>query len=354
MGEKYLLKLEQLSTWLAKLAENARVIAPVMRADELRFDNVTDPGEVHLGQHNTRRPPKWVFFPQTERLLSYGRKLDDYGQIKAAELDNTPQVLLGAAPCDARSFILLDRVFGQGVYQDPYYCARRANTLVISCACEHPTSTCFCQNFHSGPADSSGSDVMLYPAGDAFIVQLITEAGERAAADWHLPLADKAALVQSEHKISEAAARLSPANPADGIEKDLAGLFDSTMWRDVAEKCIACGTCTYNCPECHCFNIVDNQLASGGERVRGWDSCMFPQFTQQASGYNPRPDQGTRWRQRIMHKFSYLPANVGLYGCVGCGRCIISCPVRLDIRQVLTLVRQEAHAKAEAAVREGR
>jgi Fe-S oxidoreductase len=43
-----------------------------------------------------------------------------------------------------------------------------------------------------------------------------------------------------------------------------------------------------------------------------------------------------------MHKFAYLPENVGLYGCVGCGRCIQSCPVQLDIRQVLQRVQREA------------
>ena len=115
----------------------------------------------------------------------------------------------------------------------------------------------------------------------------------------------------------------------------LPALFDSPVWAEVSEKCLACGTCTYNCPDCHCFNIEDRLLADGGERVRGWDSCMYPMFTQHASGHNPRPDQAARWRQRTMHKFEYLPRNVALYGCVGCGRCVQSCPVRLDIRQVL-------------------
>jgi len=111
---------------------------------------------------------------------------------------------------------------------------------------------------------------------------------------------------------------------------------------------LACGTCTYVCPQCHCFNIEDRLLLDGGERVRAWDSCMYPGFTIQASGHNPRPDQAARWRQRIMHKFEYLPRNVGLYGCVGCGRCILSCPVQLDIRQVLDRVRQAAAAPETA------
>lgn len=129
----------------------------------------------------------------------------------------------------------------------------------------------------------------------------------------------------------------------------LPALFASDVWQAVSAKCLACGTCTYNCPTCHCFNIEDRQLAGGGERVRAWDSCMYPTFTQQASGHNPRPDQAARWRQRTMHKFEYLPRNVDLYGCVGCGRCIQSCPVRLDIRQVLEQVRQAAQALTEPA-----
>lgn len=349
MGEKYLLKFEQLNNWLEQLSRSGRLVAPVMRSGELRYDYITEPAEVQLGQHITRRSPKWVFFPQSETLLRYSRKLDDYGEITAAEVDTSPQILLGVTPCDARSFIMMDRIFGQGTYQDPYYCARRTNTLVITCACQKPTSTCFCQNFGSHPADSAGADVLLQPMETGYIVELVSEKGKQAGADWLLPAADDASLAQAEVVRADAMARLRPAFPTDGIEQDLAGLFDSPVWREVAEKCIACGTCTYNCPECHCFNIVDNQLASNGERVRGWDACMFPQFTQHASGHNPRPDQASRWRQRIMHKFAYLPANIGLYGCVGCGRCIVSCPVRLDIRQVLLRVRQEARVKAQAA-----
>jgi Fe-S-cluster-containing hydrogenase component 2 len=128
-------------------------------------------------------------------------------------------------------------------------------------------------------------------------------------------------------------------------------LYDSPIWQEIANKCIACGTCTYVCPECHCFNIEDRALADGGERVRAWDACMYTLFTQHASGHNPRPDQAARWRQRTSHKFAYLPRNVGMYGCVGCGRCVLACPVRLDIREVLRSVRRE-HERVRAAAQE--
>ena len=58
-------------------------------------------------------------------------------------------------------------------------------------------------------------------------------------------------------------------------------------------------------------------------------------FTKHASGHNPRPDQASRYRQRVMHKFAYTVSNVGETFCVGCGRCISHCPVNIDIREIL-------------------
>jgi len=36
-----------------------------------------------------------------------------------------------------------------------------------------------------------------------------------------------------------------------------------------------------------------------------------------------------------MHKFSYAVETAGTVFCSGCGRCVRSCPVDLDIRQIL-------------------
>ncbi|MHB0858276.1 MAG: 4Fe-4S dicluster domain-containing protein [Anaerolineae bacterium] len=346
-----MLPKDRLSDMVASLIRNHRLIAPQWVDEELRFDEVGSPDQVVLDFRNTRKAPKAVLLQQTERLALFTPKLDDFNPLASVPLDTTPTILLGARPCDARSFLMLDRVFLQQGYVDPYYQARRENLLVFSLACDHPRTTCFCHAFGSGPYDSEGSDVLLREAGDAYLLEAVSARGAALLNSLDLALADGPHTDAAEGIRAAAEDRLAEVEPIAGIDEKLSGLFDSSLWSEISEKCIACGTCTYNCPTCHCFTIEDRVLVQGSERVRGWDSCMYAIFTQHASGHNPRVDQAARWRQRTMHKFNYLPRNVSLYGCVGCGRCVQQCPVRLDIRQVLARVRQE-HAAASAEAQE--
>ena len=63
---------------------------------------------------------------------------------------------------------------------------------------------------------------------------------------------------------------------------------------------------------------------------------MTPLFTLETSGHNPRPTKAERMRNRISHKFSFYPERYdGFFSCVGCGRCVVSCPVSLDIRHMV-------------------
>ena len=112
-------------------------------------------------------------------------------------------------------------------------------------------------------------------------------------------------------------------------------LFSSEKWPGLAEACLGCGTCTFVCPTCQCYDIRDFDTGHGIQRFRCWDSCMYSDFTQTAGG-QPRPSQVERFRQRFMHKLVYYPANNdGNFGCVGCGRCLKSCPISMNIVKVM-------------------
>jgi ferredoxin len=124
------------------------------------------------------------------------------------------------------------------------------------------------------------------------------------------------------------------------IQNKLEKIFEHGIWENFSKACIGCGICTYLCPTCHCFDIHDESTIKRGGRIRVWDSCMYPEFTLQASGYNPRPTRKNRLRNRIYHKFYSFPCNNDLIACTGCGRCINMCPVNIDIIEIINQARE--------------
>jgi len=114
-------------------------------------------------------------------------------------------------------------------------------------------------------------------------------------------------------------------------------------------RCISCGTCTYVCPNCYCFSINDELVESEGERYRVWDNCFNPLYTEETSGHNPRAQKSNRFRNRFSHKFWYYPDKYDSLLCTGCGRCIMHCPTRIDIREVLRIMGAAPGAAAERA-----
>ena len=115
-------------------------------------------------------------------------------------------------------------------------------------------------------------------------------------------------------------------------------LFDAPEWKTLSESCLGCGTCTFVCPTCQCYDIKDFNTGKGVIRFRCWDSCMYSEFTKMSAG-QPRLSQLERFRQRFMHKLVYFPANNdGMFSCVGCGRCLAKCPISMNIVKVMKTI----------------
>jgi sulfhydrogenase subunit beta (sulfur reductase) len=312
------------------LPEHA-VYAPVRRNGILVFDRIMSGDEATLDYTNTTSSPKHVVMPQMQTLLSSAGE----GQEATEHLEcGPPLVLFGARPCDARALVLLDRVFGGGRERDSYYMRRREALTVISLGCTQPQATCFCTTTGGGPLSADGSDILLEDCGDGYLVHVVSERGSAFALAHGLRDPSDGLWVPTDTG-GEPGPAIEPPVDLGALKAGLDGSFDDPEWQALTEKCLGCGACSYLCPACHCFDLVDEEAAGVRVRNRIWDTCQFSCFTAQASGFNPRPTSRERYRQRILHKFSYCIDNYGMPGCVGCGRCVSECPVNLDIRQVL-------------------
>jgi formate hydrogenlyase subunit 6/NADH:ubiquinone oxidoreductase subunit I len=330
-----LLARDQISVLLEALLQGHKVFAPVDDGGVIAFRQVDSPQQVVLDYHNSTLPPKRLFFPQTETLFRYGL---EEAQLALEEPPpaSGEKVLFGVRPCDARSLTLLDRVFAGGNHCDGCYLARRENYTVVGLSCTRPKATCFCSSVGGGPFSTAGSDVLVTDLRTDYFIEAVTDKGAALVESLGgCREADEDSIRRRAEAQAAAEAALRGAIRTEDIERRLQEMWDDPFWDRLHEKCIGCGVCTYLCPTCHCFDIVDEGSEQRGRRLKIWDSCMFSLFTQHASGHNPRPTGKERWRQRLMHKFRYWPESHGEAGCVGCGRCVVSCPVNLDIRQVL-------------------
>lgn len=293
------------------------------------------PGTALSGRLNTVRSAKDLFFPQVEPLMAFrvtGK------QIEVLPTPETPErfVLFGARACDARSFELLDRVF-LSEPRDSYYADRREAATVVSLACTRPEETCFCTNFGIDPTEPAG-DVRTWMEEGFLYWQAVTVKGE-ALTDSIPELNDCTGdAVEAQRSRTRA---LFDRLPLAGLTLSGVGvgkteeLFERPEWSQLSEACLGCGTCTFVCPTCQCYDIQEFNNGKTVRRFRCWDSCMYSDFTKMSAG-QPRPTQRERFRQRFLHKLVYFPDNNdGIFGCVGCGRCLQKCPIHMNIVKVI-------------------
>lgn len=327
-----LLRKTRLDDLLAALSVQARVYVPALPSGESasRFVLVQQANNTAFDLVNTTMPPKDLLFPQTQKMYRYG--FDDEGSAFIDPIhDADDTVLFGLRSCDMRSIECMDDVFLSKGYDDEFYGSRRERLTTVAIACAEVAETCFCDSMGLNPNAAPGADIQLSPLADGsgYVVAAQTGKGEAALVGWSEFLERESGEGAQGTPLLSTSCTLKVN--AEGIKTRLDGMFEHPLWDEVSKKCITCGTCTFVCPTCHCFDIGQENKMRDGERFRCWDSCMFSSYTEMAGHHNPRADKTSRVRQRFMHKLCFFEDRYGKSLCVGCGRCVEKCPVALDI-----------------------
>ncbi|NVM52052.1 MAG: 4Fe-4S dicluster domain-containing protein [Candidatus Helarchaeota archaeon] len=307
--------------------------APIVKNELPMFKQISDPKNITLDFINTVTSPKDLFFKQTETLFTF--KLGKEKDIKPVE-PSEKFVVLGIRPCDAKSLSVIDDIYEKD-YVDVYYLKRRQNSILIGIACNEPDLNCFCTSVDGSPAGTENLDISLTDLGDKYFIEILTEKGQNLINESQ-SLFEDASADDEKKKIQlqkDALEKFVRGVDTEGLVQKLDKLFDNDIWEQLSMRCLGCSICTYNCPGCYCFDIQDEVEGLEGCRIRVWDTCQSPEYTLHASGHNPRSARTERMRNKILHKFLYLPKNVNMFGCFGCGRCIELCPENCDILDAL-------------------
>ncbi|MFQ3548625.1 MAG: 4Fe-4S dicluster domain-containing protein [Armatimonadota bacterium] len=332
MVEKIISK-DKIKEYLESLMPEYKVVAPVRRfSAPAEFKEISPKDDYFIDGSEMMAPPKDYLLPRYEVLFKAETKK---GQEKVETTLPTAEkrAIFGMWLPDAQGIAVLDKVFLDGKYNDPYYANRRENSVLVAVLPNEPRWSWFCSSVDKVDEWKKNVDVLMYDIDYKYYCEFYTEKGEALIKDNFFNDPSEADTVKKNEVWSRFVEYgKQPFAEAELYEKLS---WDNPIWEEIADKCIGCGVCSYTCPSCSCFDIQDDVCGSCVERYRCRDTCQFEDFTLMGHGHNPRDQKVPRSRQRLMHKFQYQHEQFGVVGCTGCGRCVESCPVNVDIRDVL-------------------
>ncbi|MDY6844286.1 MAG: 4Fe-4S dicluster domain-containing protein [Thermodesulfobacteriota bacterium] len=335
--ERLKLKQDMLKGFLEAISTDSALLTPQKIAGETVFCEWDGDLTFLQWYHNTTKGIKLLFFPLYEEIFQFKKEKNIHTLIPSP-LNPEPKILFGVRACDARALTIVDKLFFD-TYEDPTYKNMRTHTTLIGLGCMEHDDACFCESLKVDPICSQDVDIMINDIGDSYVVDVITEKGKNLISLF----SGFSELTDDDHKtfekIRESVLKgFSKEINLDNLSERMRNNFDNEQfWEKVSQKCISCGICTLLCPTCHCFDLCDEKVKSGGRRLRCYDSCAFELFTKMPME-NPRHYKWQRVRQKVHHKFEYYVMNYDVIACVGCGRCVRLCPVNWDIAETINRI----------------
>jgi NAD(P)H-flavin reductase/NAD-dependent dihydropyrimidine dehydrogenase PreA subunit len=286
-------------------------------------------------------PKRWTFPPRVD----IGTARDgDRASFEPVVPEPERLAFLGVRGCELAALRVQDRVLRDGPVADPDYAARRANALTIAVECTVAAATCFCTSMGTGPEiPRDAADLVLTEVEGGVLLRPGTDEGRDLAGRLSSLPADEAQVAEARAAVAAVRRAIGDPVAVEGLPGRLAARLDHPRWAEIAERCLACASCTLVCPTCFCTSVSQRSDLDGGSSVavRTWDSCFSGDFAKVAGG-SFRSRRQDRYRQWLTHKFGTWVDQFGTFGCTGCGRCIAWCPVGIDVREELAVIARPA------------
>ena len=325
------LKKEHLIPFLESITQTKELWAPVRKQDRCVFEVIDDLGKIDLTIIRTILPPKKIIIPQMFnmfRLTAQGYQ-GDFSHIR-------DKVIFGIHPCDIHGILILDKLFGKD-FPDPYYIESRKRTIVLGFSCM-PDEHCFAKSTNTHVI-AEGFDLFFSDLDDFFMVWIGSSTGDDLIRKMPEIFNDKPTEKDVQdfiyHQIQRDNAYKTKINFI--AMPDLMELrYNDPLWEKAGNACLACGQCSMVCPTCNCYNIIDSRFPGDnyGKRLRYWDSCTLSDYSEVAGGENFRERRSDRLKLWYTHKLQAFISKYGKPSCVGCGRCVITCPVDINVQTV--------------------
>lgn len=307
------------------------------------FEKVNDPDKVVLNYNRTILPLKKFFIPQKEVLLKFNRKSNTF---QRPEVENNKRFFFGVHSYDMQGILRLDYSFSRG--EPEYnYLTRRENTTFIGITYS-PDEYHFSKSVGIPIEEMTGFSLFIdYKEDGNSVIFAVDKEGRDILKQF-----GKDKLKTDEYEFEKRDFTAKIKYHYNRLPNVFEKSYFSKVWKEVAEKCVACGTCNLVCPTCYCFDVEDDVELdlTNGYRMRRWDGCMLNEFAMVAGGENFREDRSERTRHRLFRKFKYITDFYGAPFCVGCGRCSKYCTANINIVDIVNKLIEECEEKEKVSL----
>lgn len=331
------LSSRKVESFLSEISKDAELFVPAARQDGATgFVRYSGTQKIFL-EGRTDFSPKAIFLPEKETIAEFGKKENGDYSIKAVK-DDALKIVFGIRPCDLHALAVMDEILIRYFYPERNYEARRKNCILIAIECKEPCGKeSFCTSL--GTNIAIGQDIILTPLKEGYGIRAETDKGKGLLAKRGI-----AAMIE-EREIVQAPSSFESKSKinAKDIPEMLRRNFESNVWKQEGERCLNCTSCTQVCPSCYCFYIKDELGLEEGKskRTRCLDSCFLDRFSRISKEVVFRKSNGAKLRQFVCHNFYYSQEKHNITKCVGCGRCIEVCPVKISITEVLKKIKAD-------------